>query len=437
MMNFELLEGVDFQKGCYPGQEVVARSQYRGTIKRRMFLFDTTADASAGQDVFHSVDPEQPCGMVVNAAPKPCRGQQLAGGDEVVRADRRDGAPAARGGRTAATRDAALFRPGRAGFEVALKPLQSARLHDCQPRVSELFIYYRVNARHAIEARSKVLEWQRELGTAHPALHCRLLMRPEEREGLQTWMETYAIADPAQSLDAGRAARTHRAGSPNIAVAGRRRASCGGVRAMCLVALAIDESHRFPLVIATNRDEFFSRPAARLGWWSAGAGAPDILGGRDLESGGTWLGLTAAGRLALVTNVRQPDRVEPTLRAAAKSCRCGCAATWAPTGSGPASRCPGYNGFNLIAADFRNGECFWASNQRSTSNAARARRVRAVERDHRHAVAEGRRVESKAACSRCGEPNRPPRLHRRCSTPSPIAGRRPTIACRRPAFRSN
>lgn len=72
----------------------------------------------------------------------------------------------------------------------------------------ELFIYYRVSVRHATEARSDVLEWQRELEGAHPALHCRLLMRPEEREGLQTWMETYAIADPAQSPDAG-ALRQH------------------------------------------------------------------------------------------------------------------------------------------------------------------------------------------------------------------------------------
>jgi folate-binding Fe-S cluster repair protein YgfZ len=77
MVNFELLKGVDFQKGCYPGQEVVARSQYRGTIKRRMFLFDTSADAIAGQDLFHSSDPDQPCGMVVNAAPRRAGGSSL------------------------------------------------------------------------------------------------------------------------------------------------------------------------------------------------------------------------------------------------------------------------------------------------------------------------------------------------------------------------
>ncbi len=69
MLNFEVLGGVDFRKGCYPGQEVVARSQYRGSIKRRSFLFETDGDAHAGDDVFHSDDPAQPAGKVANAAP--------------------------------------------------------------------------------------------------------------------------------------------------------------------------------------------------------------------------------------------------------------------------------------------------------------------------------------------------------------------------------
>ena len=71
MLNYELIGGVDFKKGCYPGQEIVARSQYRGTIKRRMFLFDCDGEAAAGGEVFHSADPDQPAGMVANAAPRP------------------------------------------------------------------------------------------------------------------------------------------------------------------------------------------------------------------------------------------------------------------------------------------------------------------------------------------------------------------------------
>lgn len=68
MLNYEVLGGVDFKKGCYPGQEVVARSQYRGTIKRRSFLFSSSAALQAGQEVFHDADPSQPAGLVVNAA---------------------------------------------------------------------------------------------------------------------------------------------------------------------------------------------------------------------------------------------------------------------------------------------------------------------------------------------------------------------------------
>lgn len=70
MINFELIGGVNFRKGCYPGQEVVARSQYRGTIKRRTMLAHAK-NACVGAELFHSADPDQPCGMVVNAAAAP------------------------------------------------------------------------------------------------------------------------------------------------------------------------------------------------------------------------------------------------------------------------------------------------------------------------------------------------------------------------------
>ncbi len=68
MINWELVGGVSFKKGCFPGQEVVARSQYRGTLKRRMQLFSSGAPMVAGQEVFHASDALQPAGTVVNAA---------------------------------------------------------------------------------------------------------------------------------------------------------------------------------------------------------------------------------------------------------------------------------------------------------------------------------------------------------------------------------
>ena len=70
MINFEAVGGVNFQKGCYPGQEIVARSQYLGKLKRRMLPATVAAAAViAGTEVFAENDPEQACGMVVNAAP--------------------------------------------------------------------------------------------------------------------------------------------------------------------------------------------------------------------------------------------------------------------------------------------------------------------------------------------------------------------------------
>jgi folate-binding protein YgfZ len=71
MVNFDVLGAVNFRKGCYPGQEVVARSQYRGTIKRRTSLANVGGELDTvrpGAELFHSDDPGQPCGMVVNAA---------------------------------------------------------------------------------------------------------------------------------------------------------------------------------------------------------------------------------------------------------------------------------------------------------------------------------------------------------------------------------
>ena len=71
MLNYESVGGVNFKKGCYPGQEVVARSQFRGTLKRRAFLAHCDAELSAGQEVFHGADAEQPCGTVAQAAAAP------------------------------------------------------------------------------------------------------------------------------------------------------------------------------------------------------------------------------------------------------------------------------------------------------------------------------------------------------------------------------
>jgi len=74
MLNYESVGGVNFKKGCYPGQEVVARSQFRGTLKRRAYIVNAAAPLAAGQEVFAAADDEQPVGTVVQAAPTPAGG---------------------------------------------------------------------------------------------------------------------------------------------------------------------------------------------------------------------------------------------------------------------------------------------------------------------------------------------------------------------------
>lgn len=70
MINYELIGGVNFKKGCYPGQEIVARSHYLGKQKRRMVLASINSNSvQSGMDVFSGTDSSEPCGMIVNAAP--------------------------------------------------------------------------------------------------------------------------------------------------------------------------------------------------------------------------------------------------------------------------------------------------------------------------------------------------------------------------------
>jgi folate-binding protein YgfZ len=74
MLNYESVGGVNFQKGCYPGQEVVARSQFRGTLKRRAYPVSSSAELQAGEEVFSAADPTQPSGMVAQACHHPAHG---------------------------------------------------------------------------------------------------------------------------------------------------------------------------------------------------------------------------------------------------------------------------------------------------------------------------------------------------------------------------
>jgi uncharacterized protein with NRDE domain len=139
---------------------------------------------------------------------------------------------------------------------------------------------------------------------------------------------------------------------------------------MCLAAMAIAQHPRFPWVLASNRDEFFHRLAAPLAWWQPEGADPDqsgaVLSGRDLSAGGTWLGLTRDGRLALVTNVREPGRFDPA--AASRGVLVMQALTGTSLGPQDAVGLLGAanvprNGYNLLVADLRQLHTAWASNR--------------------------------------------------------------------------
>tara|TARA_R110001599_G_scaffold353459_1_gene592706 strand:- start:419476 stop:420252 length:777 start_codon:yes stop_codon:yes gene_type:complete len=80
---------------------------------------------------------------------------------------------------------------------------------------------------------------------------------------------------------------------------------------MCLLIFSHRVNSRYPLVLAANRDEFHARPTAAATFWPE---HPQLLAGRDLEQGGTWMGLTRKGRFAAITNCRDPARTAPAPR---------------------------------------------------------------------------------------------------------------------------
>jgi len=119
---------------------------------------------------------------------------------------------------------------------------------------------------------------------------------------------------------------------------------------MCLVLVVWRVHPTYPCLVAANRDEFHARPTARAEWWPD---HPEILAGRDLKAGGTWLGVTRTGRFAALTNFRDPER----LRADAPS-RGELVASMLESGASVAEGLTylrdvgaNYNGFNLIFSD--------------------------------------------------------------------------------------
>jgi uncharacterized protein with NRDE domain len=129
---------------------------------------------------------------------------------------------------------------------------------------------------------------------------------------------------------------------------------------MCLVLLVWRVHPLYPCLIAANRDEFHARPTVRAEWWQD---HPQILAGRDLEAGGTWLGLTRTGRFAALTNFRDPERLRAEAPGAATPdvaapSRGGLVTSMLESGASVADGLAylrdvgaNYKGFNLIFSD--------------------------------------------------------------------------------------
>ena len=77
---------------------------------------------------------------------------------------------------------------------------------------------------------------------------------------------------------------------------------------MCLIFFSLKQHPTFKLIVAANRDEFYNRKTAEADFWKD---YPTIVGGRDLEANGTWMGMTKTGKISMLTNYRDPKNINP------------------------------------------------------------------------------------------------------------------------------
>lgn len=128
---------------------------------------------------------------------------------------------------------------------------------------------------------------------------------------------------------------------------------------MCLIIFAWQVHPRYPLVVAANRDEFFRRPTAAAKFWDE---APTVLAGKDIEAGGTWMGVTRDGRFSALTNFRDPAQMQNDRPSRGKLVADFLTGTASPADY--LTRCAAYgqrcNGYNLLVGD-RKSLC-WSSN---------------------------------------------------------------------------
>jgi uncharacterized protein with NRDE domain len=129
---------------------------------------------------------------------------------------------------------------------------------------------------------------------------------------------------------------------------------------MCLILLALKHHPSYKLILAANRDEYYDRPSAPPAFWED---APHVLAGKDLRGGGTWLGITKSGRIAAVTNYRDPSSHKTQTPSRGWLVRDYLLGTDDPVPYLERLRREGsmYNGFNLIVGNEE--ELYWYSNR--------------------------------------------------------------------------
>ena len=126
---------------------------------------------------------------------------------------------------------------------------------------------------------------------------------------------------------------------------------------MCLIVVGWRVHPDFPLVAAANRDEFHARPTAVANFW---ANAPEVIAGRDLEAGGTWLGITRSGRFAAVTNVREPGAAKG-IHSRGRLTQAFLEGRQTPADHVGRIEMGNYAGFNLLVGD---GQSLWYCSNR-------------------------------------------------------------------------
>lgn len=139
---------------------------------------------------------------------------------------------------------------------------------------------------------------------------------------------------------------------------------------MCILFFAIKQHPKYPVIICANRDEFHQRPTQRMHWWPKEGQQNTILAGKDLQAGGTWLGLNKQGRFSALTNFRQPQLFDKNKKSRGDLVIQALSMQDADIEKSLAGSAHNYNGFNLVFGQLNNLTCFNSISKKQQALAA-------------------------------------------------------------------